>query len=299
MPTVETESAVVRQRADGLETTQSLFELDVAAGQVRWANPAALERLGYRLDQLADRAFLDLVPAAVREEFAGLLKGQRPLYFVLPLLMLDGRVAWHLIGSFAESGQYYWLRGTQLLITAEDDLAFVHMRVHMEVANRAGDLFQVHTQTHDRLQDDVEALGQSTAALRQDIGQLRQRVGHAIETATKAVDVSLENRQTLQKVEAALDGLETRVSVEILRLMGQDDAYAQRLERFEGKLADRLEGAAQQATDSIRAAASNAGKTMTKTVMKPAALIGAVLVVVDHLLAHPEIVGKLVMYFWG
>lgn len=292
------EYLVANQRAKAADQQHLCVEVGLADGAVRWANASALTQLGYTTG-LVDRRLLDLVPSTVREEFTVLDRGVCPPHYVLPLLTGEERVAWVLVTDVEAAEAYYWLRGSVLMLTAQDDLAFVHMRVHMEVANRAGDALHTHTQGHAALQSEVHRLSGTNNQLSQQVQSLRQRIAQVATTATHAVNVALENQNALNKLTASLDGLEQRVSNEIMRLIGQDDAYSQRLARFEDQLADRLQGAAQKASDSIRTAASNAGKDMTKVVIKPAALLGAFYVVVEHLLSHPEILGKLVLRFWG
>lgn len=287
---------VVRMRQQGAQLSDEGFiEDNLMDASVRWANAFTLDILGYTPEEFAELGVIDLIPDFLGEELNARIGGKRSKYFVIALKTAQEKLSWWLAHDVGEEYPLHWARARYLMTTEPEGDLFTLMRIVLEVGNVSGELHHVHEQVEEWIRSEIMRLDASDKALRVDFSNLSQKVSASISIAKQAVDLGMQTGQEVRKLGETLDGLELRVSTEIMRLIGQDAAYDSRLEHFRKQLADE----AKRASATIEASAQTAGKTVGKKVAMPVGVLGACLVIVDHLLQHPEILGKIVMHFFG
>lgn len=287
---------VVRMRQLGASLeNEAIVETDVMNGTCRWANAFALSKTGHTAEEFAALSALEMIPEAFHSIASERMGGKRSKYYIVPLATSDGRACWWLAHDAAEQYPLHWSRGRYLLSTDLQGQQFELMRMMMSVTNLAGELLLTHEEVHSWVREEIQRLDANDAAIRRDLTQLSTKVGHAIAISKQAVDLGMANSKALGRVSETLDGLEMRVSVEIMRLIGQDAAYGKRMEQFETQLGV----AAERATIRIEESATTAGRNIGKNVAKPVLGGGAFLVIMEYMLQHPEILGKIAMRFFG
>lgn len=280
----------------GESIEDALLEDDLVSGTFRWANAAFLKRTGYHLDKLSRLTAFDVMPARYHAALKNRLGGKRGKYFVSPIVAEDSRVTWWFSHDVEESYPLHWARGRYLTTTDQEGSEFELMALIADVANVTGEHLYDHESVHDWVRGEIARLDTNDSDIRKDLTRLTQELvalrtqtAQSTSAARDAANAALRSEASVTRLTDMHKNLETRVSTEILRLIGTDQIYENQLNDFKSQLST----AAQRATNSIQAAAKDAGKTISFKVSFPVGVLGGLAVIINHLLAHPEILAKL------
>lgn len=287
---------LVRLRSQGESLTSlALIEDDLITGTFRWANAFFFERTGYTPEQLENLTVFAVMPERFHAELQERLGGKRSKYFVAPFKNTEGRVTWWFAHDVEELYPIHWAQARYLMTTDASGTEFDMMVLLAELTNASGELFRDHETVHEWVRKEITRLDGVDTEIRHDVSALDRAVSaiqgqitQALRASREAANASLRVDDAVKKLAKQHENLETRVSSEILRLIGTDQLYETQFKDFQTQLAT----ATQRATHSIQAAAQDAGKTISFKISFPVGVVGGLAVIINYLLTHPEIIVK-------
>jgi hypothetical protein len=281
---------------------KGMLEVDLATGQVRWANDFFLSKTGFDLQQIERMSIFDIVPEAFHKETRERLQNNRPPKFsIFPTLASNGKIVWWFLTPVRQEHSIDWTQGDFVQVTERDDQAFSFMRFMMVTTNSYGEL-------HGRIDGMVTWVKGEIARIDRNerdqddwIRSVEEKAIEAARSAAKSADeVRGDVKGLKEEFTKAMDVVrsdQAEHAAEILKLIVNDADFKKRQDEMSehikkvmteatGKATQAMTEATGKATQAITIQATKEGRSLSRKVVFPTALVTAVVTLIANIVQY-------------